>query len=686
MDNVPIIKLKGIGEKTQGYFKKLGIESTNDLLFYYPRNYLVFEEPIAVKDVKPDCLQAVLMQIRKVHSLKKVKNLTILNIDAYDNTGMIGLVFFNMPYLAKLFKPGARYVFRGNVTLKGTNLCMEQPAYYDCGDYYDLVGMLQPQYSLTKGLSNASIKKAVLQVLEDYFDASEIFPKDMLLNLNLISYPEAIQNMHFPKNAQQLELARKRLAFQDFFIFLYCLRKNKENYARIQNPYVMLETAHTVHFIEQLPYRLTNAQKRAWQDIKEDVASPYCMNRMVQGDVGSGKTILAELALLMCVANGYQGALMAPTEVLAKQHFTTFTEHARQYQLPFSPVLLIGSMSAGSKREAYEGIRSGKYNVIIGTHALIQDKVEYRELAMVITDEQHRFGVRQREALFEKGLNPHILVMSATPIPRSLSLILFGDLDISVVNELPAERLPIKNCAVNISYREKAYSFIKEQVKQGRQAFVICPMVEESECEFTDYENVVSYTAKLKNYFDSSVQIAYLHGKMKSEQKNLIMEQFIRNEIQILVSTTVIEVGINVPNATVMMVENAQAFGLAQLHQLRGRVGRGSYQSYCIFINTKENEHTKERLSILCSSNDGFHIASEDMRLRGPGDLFGVRQSGELSFPVADIYGDSDILFMAQDRVNYLLDKAPEKLSYEERCLIEYLDSHGKDIVDFRSI
>ncbi len=686
MDSVPIIKLKGIGEKTQGYFHKLGIESTKDLVFYYPRNYLVFEEPIAVKDVNPGCLQAVLLQIKKIHSLKKARNLTILNIDAYDNTGMVGLVFFNMPYLAKVFKPGASYVFRGNVTQKGTSLCMEQPAYYACGDYYDLIGMLQPQYALTKGLSNATIKKAVLQVLEEYLSVEEVFPQEMLSNLHLISLPEAIQNMHFPRNTEQLEKARKRLAFQDFFLFLYYLRKNKADYTRIQNPYRMLETAHTLHFIEQLPYKLTNAQKRAWQDIKEDVASDYCMNRMVQGDVGSGKTILAELALLMCVANGYQGALMAPTEVLAKQHYATFTEHAKQYQLPFSPVLLIGSMSAGSKREAYEGIRTGKYNVIIGTHALIQDKVEYKELALVITDEQHRFGVRQREALFEKGLNPHILVMSATPIPRSLSLILFGDLDISVMNELPAERLPIKNCAVNISYREKAYSFIKEQIKQGRQAFVICPMVEESESEFMDYENVLSYTTKLNNYFDSSVHIAYLHGKMKSEQKNQIMEQFARNEIQILVSTTVIEVGINVPNATVMMVENAQAFGLAQLHQLRGRVGRGAYQSYCIFINTKETEHTKERLSILCSSNDGFHIASEDMRLRGPGDIFGVRQSGELSFPVADIYGDSDILFLAQDAVNSLLEKAPEKLSREEQSLLEYLDSHGKDIVDFRSI
>lgn len=408
------------------------------------------------------------------------------------------------------------------------------------------------------------------------------------------------------------------------------------------------------------------------------------MNRLIQGDVGSGKTVLALLALLMTAANGYQGAMMAPTEVLATQHFETVCEYTEKMHLAFKPVLLVGSMTAKEKREAYGKIASGEANLIIGTHALIQGKVEYKSLALVVTDEQHRFGVRQREQLAEKGEKPHILVMSATPIPRTLAIILYGDLHISVVDELPANRLPIKNCVVNTAYRAKAYEFIEKEVKAGRQAYVICPQVEEGELD--DLENVVDYTKKLQSRLSADIHVAYLHGKMRPADKNRIMEDFAARAIDVLVSTTVIEVGINVPNATVMMVENAERFGLAQLHQLRGRVGRGAHQSYCIFVSTKENKETMERLQILNRSNDGFFIASEDLKLRGPGDLFGIRQSGEFSFRIGDIYNDAAVLQKAAAAVDKLLLDDPSLERPEHGALRKHLENVAVDSVDFRTI
>ena len=376
----------------------------------------------------------------------------------------------------------------------------------------------------------------------------------------------------------------------------------------------------------------------------------YLMSRLVQGDVGSGKTILAFLALFLAAGNGWQGCLMVPTEVLAVQHMEAIQKQICEQKLPFYAELLTGSMTAKQKREACGRIVSGESQIIIGTHAVFQEKIQYKNLALVITDEQHRFGVRQRESLSEKGDMPHVMVMSATPIPRTLAVILYGDLDISVVNELPANRLPVKNCVVDTSYRPKAYRFIEKQVKMGHQAYIICPMVEES--EQIEAEDVISYTEKLRSTLPQDITVSYLHGKMKPAKKNEIMEAFVKNEIQVLVSTTVIEVGVNVPNASVMMIENAERFGLAQLHQLRGRVGRGDAQSYCILCYGKDGEKTKKRLEILNKSNDGFYIANEDLRLRGPGDLFGIRQSGELAFRIGDVFQDAAILQEANDAAN----------------------------------
>ena len=395
------------------------------------------------------------------------------------------------------------------------------------------------------------------------------------------------------------------------------------------------------------------------------------MSRLVQGDVGSGKTIIAFLAMILSCENGYQSALMVPTEVLAKQHYESFMRLLKQQGLDFCTVLLTGSNTAKEKREIYAKIASGEAQIIIGTHALIQEKVIYKNLSLVITDEQHRFGVKQRESLAERGNPPNVLVMSATPIPRTLAIILYGDLDISVIDELPAKRLPIKNCVVDISYRPKAYSFIQKQVQEGRQVYIICPMVEES--EGLDAENVLDYTAKIKSVFPSDIQIEYLHGKMKASEKNQIMERFAANKIQILVSTTVVEVGVNVPNATVMMVENAERFGLAQLHQLRGRVGRGEHQSYCIFVQGNKEDTTSKRLEILNKSNDGFYIAGEDLKLRGPGDLFGIRQSGVMEFRIGDIYNDSSILKSASEAASEILSLDPDLTLPQNQLLKEQL-------------
>ncbi len=679
-----VLEIKGVGEKTGKLFGKLDIHTAGELLAFYPRDYEVFKEPVKIKDAAPGETCAVYAAVSGIPNEKRVRNLHILNVTVSDDTGNLQLTFFNMPFMKKMLHPGGYYLFRGTVQSRGITKGMEQPKLFTLEEYGKRTHTLSPVYSLTKGLTNQALQKAVKQVLAKYEFEPEYYPPEILARYELMPERKATETIHFPINREQLVAARKRLVFDEFFRFLFLLRRNKQFSEGLPNEYRMFETADTVRFLEQLPFPLTRAQKRVWQEIRDDFAGEHCMNRLIQGDVGSGKTILAILALLMTAANGYQGAFMAPTEVLAVQHFETVRGYVEKYGVAFKPVLLVGSMTAKEKREAYEKIASGEANLIIGTHALIQEKVVCRSLALVITDEQHRFGVRQRELLAQKGANPHILVMSATPIPRTLAIILYGDLHISVVDELPANRLPIKNCVVNTSYRPKAYKFIADEVKKGRQVYVICPQVEEGEME--DLENVTDYAEKLRNALPAEIQVAYLHGKMRSADKNRIMEEFAAHSIDVLVSTTVIEVGINVPNATVMMVENAERFGLAQLHQLRGRVGRGEHQSYCIFISTKENQETMERLQILNHTNDGFRIASEDLKLRGPGDLFGIRQSGEFSFRVGDIYTDSAVLAQASEAVENLLYEDPELEKTKHEALKRYLEHSTANSVDFRSI
>lgn len=662
----PLTDLKGIGEKTEKVFAKAGIGSVGALLSYYPRAYERFEQPVPIASLREGAIAAVKAQLIDP-LLTRRSGLSITTGLASDGTDVIALTWFNMPFLRNSLRTGETYVFRGRIKVKGARMLMEQPAVFHTEQYQALMNELRPVYPLVKGLTGTMIQKAVRQVLLDKELLTDFLPLPCREKYGLAEYNFAAEQIHFPKDEQALALARKRLVFDEFFLFLLQLRSLKEAREKAENTFSIKKARTVQKLIEHLPYSLTGAQQKVWDTIEQELQSSTVMARLIQGDVGSGKTIISILALFTVAENGYQGALMAPTEVLARQHYASVTELIEKNGFPFEAVLLTGSMTAKQRREVYKKMSSGEASIIVGTHALIQEKAEYHNLALVITDEQHRFGVRQREMLAKKGCSPHTIVMSATPIPRTLAVILYGDLDISVINEMPANRLPIKNCVVGTSYRPKSYEFIRKQVEEGHQAYVICPMVEESEA--VDAENVVEYTEVLRDALPVDICVEYLHGKMKPTQKNEIMERFLRNEIQVLVSTTVVEVGVNVPNATVMMIENAERFGLAQLHQLRGRVGRGDAQSYCIFLHMMDGKDIRQRLDILCRSNDGFEIANRDMQLRGPGDLFGVRQSGMLDFRLADIYSDASVLAQANEAVDEILGTDPLLEQKEHRAL-----------------
>lgn len=663
----PIDSLKGIGEKTKQIFEKTGVETLDDLIGYYPRTYEKYEAPVSVPELREGDLAAVFGRLTAPLQTRYARGLSITTGLFGDGMETILVSWFNMPYLKNSLRSGVPYIFRGRIKAKGDRLILEQPAVYKPEQYQAVIGTMIPVYTLVKGLTNQMVTKAVRQVLENRSMIEEYLPEWVRSRYQIAEYNFSLEQIHFPKDDENLRIARKRLVFDEFFFFLLQLHGLKNRREKAERSTVLKAVPETEKLIENLPYSLTGAQKRVWETLREELQQKTVMARLVQGDVGSGKTIVSMLAMVMAAANGCQSALMVPTEVLARQHYASFQELMEQNGYSYEAVLLVGSMTAKQKREAYEKIESGQASVIIGTHALIQEKVHYKDLSLVITDEQHRFGVRQREMLAEKGNVPHTIVMSATPIPRTLAVILYGDLDISVINEMPANRLPIRNCVVDVSYRRKAYEFIRKEVEKGHQAYVICPMVEESEA--MDAENVVEYTEVLRTELPPSFSIEYLHGKMKPKEKNEIMERFLNREIQVLVSTTVIEVGVNVPNATVMMVENSERFGLAQLHQLRGRVGRGDAQSYCIFMHKLDGKQIKERLDILCKSNDGFEIANKDMQLRGPGDLFGVRQSGMMDFALADIYSDADTLAQANEALGMLLKKDPELILEEHQPL-----------------
>lgn len=668
--------LKGVGEKTEKLFAKIGVTDIESLLSYYPRNYDAYEEPVEIQSLEEGAIVAISATIITGVYVNQVRNLQVITTTAADLTGKIAVTWFNAPYLRFTIRKGSRFILRGRIARKQGKLQMEHPEIFTPAAYEEILHSLQPIYGLTSGLSNKTIVKLIHQVLNEQNLQAEYLADEYKEKYHLADRNFALPAIHFPKNMQELLSARRRLVFDEFLLFILAVQMLKEKTEEAPNAFPMHPVWTTEQIIENLPYDLTKAQLNVWHEIERDLSGQALMSRLIQGDVGSGKTILAFLAMIMTAENGYQAVLMAPTEVLARQHFQAMEKLLQEQQIDFChPILLTGSDTAKEKREKYALIASKEANLVIGTHALIQEKVQYNNLGLVITDEQHRFGVKQREALTTMGNPPNVLVMSATPIPRTLAIIIYGDLDISVIDELPAQRLPIKNCVVDTSYRSKAYSFMAKQISQGRQVYVICPMVEES--EGMDGENVLDYTMKLRNVFPPEIKVAALHGKMKAKEKNAIMEAFAAGEIQILVSTTVVEVGVNVPNATVMMVENAERFGLAQLHQLRGRVGRGEYQSYCIFMQGSDAKETSKRLEILRKSNDGFYIAGEDLKLRGPGDLFGIRQSGLLEFKLGDIYQDADILKAASETAADIL-SLDEDLSLPQnqelqRKLSEYM-------------
>lgn len=675
MNREPVNSLKGIGEKTGKLFQKLGVITIEDLLQYYPRAYDTYEEPCPIGEIKPDQIVTVAGMLYKTPDVKRYRNIQVITTTLKDMTGSLLLTWYNMPYLHSTLKAGMSVVFRGRVVKKGGRLTMEQPEIFTPEAYEQVVHSMQPVYGQTKGLSNKTIVRAQKQALSLRTMTRDYMPGNLRKKHELAEYNFAMEHIHFPADRSELLFARKRLVFDEFFLFLMAVRRLKDQREDKKSSYILSRSPEVETLRKNLPYSLTSAQQKVLDEIYGDLSGGRVMNRLIQGDVGSGKTIVAILSLLQAAYHGYQGALMAPTEVLARQHFESMTELFAAHQIDKKPILVTGSMTAKEKRIAYEKIASHEVDIIIGTHALIQEKVTYDSLAMVITDEQHRFGVSQRELLGRKGEEPHVLVMSATPIPRTLAIILYGDLDISVIDELPANRLPIKNCVVDTGYRGKAYEFIRKEIANGRQAYVICPMVEAS--EMIEAENVVDYTKTLREALPG-ISVEFLHGKMKPKEKNAIMERFACGEVKILVSTTVIEVGVNVPNATVMMIENAERFGLAQLHQLRGRVGRGKYQSYCIMVEASDKDGTKERLDILTQSNDGFFIASEDLRLRGPGDIFGIRQSGDLEFKLGDIFTDANLLKTVSEEVKRLFFEDPE-LEKEEHLelkvkLKEYLE------------
>ncbi len=648
--------LKGIGQKTEQLFTKAGITDTSQLPYYYPRSYDIYKEPVLISEIDEDGIYTLYLSIASDVEVKPMKKLNITTVFAVDEQNeRIKLTWFNMPFIKAALRRGYRYMIRGRVVRRGSLVSMEQPKLYTAAEYEQKLHYIQPIYPLVRGLTNNMVTKAVTQyfAMQNNPEEMEYLPKELIERYELKPLYEAIKYIHFPRGINEMQESRKRLAFDEFFGFMMKLENLKSQRTYLENECMIHEGGYAARLISELPYQLTEPQRKAYDEMVADMSGKHVMNRLIQGDVGSGKTIIAVLALLNAVEAGFQGALMAPTEVLAKQHYDTVCELLKKHEFPVTPVLLVGSMSASQKKKAHEQIKDGTADIIIGTNALIQEKVEYNNLGFVVTDEQHRFGVNQRGGLARKGGHPHVCVMSATPIPRTLAIILYGDLDISIINAMPVGRLPIKNAVVGEEYRPNAYRFIMNQAALGHQAYVICPMVEDN--EISESENVTDYTVELRKNLPG-LTVEGLHGQMAADTKNDIMGRFAKGEIQVLVSTTVIEVGINVPNATVMLIENAEKFGLAQLHQLRGRVGRGNAQSYCIFVSTSKKEEAKQRLDIIGKSNDGFYIAEQDLKLRGPGDFFGIRQSGDMSFKLADIYTDADMLKKAKDCADYIIE------------------------------
>lgn len=668
LSNKPLQFLKGVGEAKAALFKRLDIFTVGDAITHYPRDYedrSKLKKLAGLQDGEQCSFEGIIAS--KIVESRPRKGLLVSRVSITDGTGLINATWFNQPYLKNNIKPGGKFIFYGTITRKRTFEVLN-PVYEKADDEKDPVNTCRivPVYPSTGRLTQNAIRSVIRNAIE--YAGNEIIdvlPQWILEKYTLEGFKYSISNIHYPENDEAFAKARERLVFEELLYLQLALLNQKTATDENEAGITFKAAGEVSNFVAKLPFKLTTAQSRVLAEIERDMENGRVMNRLVQGDVGSGKTIIAVLALVKAVKSGYQGALMVPTEILAEQHFRSIAPMLKT--IGIRAELLTGSTGTKASKELLEGIRQGSVDIVIGTHALLEDKVVFRQLGLVVTDEQHRFGVRQRAVLSKKGENPDMIVMTATPIPRTLALILYGDLDISVIDELPPGRRKIETYAVDAGMRERINKFIRKQVSEGRQVYIVCPLVDESDA--IEAKSAANHAEELANKVFNDLRVALIHGKMKASEKEAVMAGFTAGETDILVSTTVIEVGVNIPNATLMVVENAERFGLAQLHQLRGRVGRGEHQSYCVLFNESKSEVARERMKVMEKTSDGFIISEKDLELRGPGDFFGTRQHGIPELKIANLYRDMEILKKAQEAALLLKEKDKLLKSAENRLL-----------------
>lgn len=644
--------LKGVGPKMYELLNKLSIYTVKDLLEYYPRVYEDRTKVTPISDFQKDQNVLFLGTLIKPVTMVYAKKKKILSTVVVDDSGAIAmLTWFNQVYIKDRIKEGGTYLFYGKVgSVSGSRATLDSCSIYDVNDLDKIQG-LYPIYPLTAGITQNYLFKLINNLMDSGIMVNEIFNEEFRRKYRLAEANYALRNIHFPKSYEMVNIARNRIIFEELFLFQLALLNMKQIEVEHTNTNTYSDLDES-EFLKLIPFELTGAQKKVVSQIKKDMSSKTVMNRLVQGDVGSGKTMVAAIAMYLAVKNGYQAALMAPTTILANQHYIELSQYFEK--LGINVEIITSSTTKKQKEKIIEKLKNNDIDILIGTHSIIEDNVEFNNLGLVVTDEQHRFGVKQRMKLSAKGNVVDTIVMTATPIPRSLAIILYGDLDLSIIDELPPGRKPVETCVVNDSYNQRVYNFLKKQINEGRQVYVVCPLVEEN--EDLDLNSVEKLYEEYKKEFNG-YNVAILHGKMKNKEKDSIMQEFKANKINILISTTVIEVGISVPNATVMVIENSDRFGLAALHQLRGRVGRGSASSYCILKSNNKSAIARQRLDIMRKSNDGFEIAQKDLELRGPGDFFGVRQSGMPEFKLANLLTDTKILESTQEAVKTLIEE-----------------------------